>query len=379
VPSISREALTKLLPRLERGSKQEQIALLRLNFSRDSHTLNHFLSKLQGVERIYPRMLPTQASGRWSTTDPPLTNFEKRCINPDCPQFQHSKTNQCWSVRDCVVPDFNEVMFDGDYDAVEARLFAVLLGWKERVEEFNKGWDIHTPTCCGLFNLPLPQDKVNPHTSEVDEGWRKQVNWRGKDDPRRTLGKNYTFGSQYFYTALTRSLSKKRGWVYTKVADGLYLKYNPQYCLTIPHISELGLSEEVLVELARKYVELTKDIQAKKAVLQDKIRRTKVARTLFQFKREFMDTSYDTAKEGFNHMIQGTVVGLMNRALLRLQKQHPQMRLVLNAHDGCKVVFPKEECISKEEFKEFFEGNVVVNGLKVNLTMTTKVTHGCEL
>jgi len=375
MPSISREALTKLLPKLQKGSKQERIALLRLGFSKDSHTLNHFLSKLQGVDRIYPRMLPTQASGRWSTVDPPLGNFEKRCINPDCPEIQHSKTEQCWSVRDCVGPDDDEVMFDGDYDAVEARLFAVLLGWKDRVEEFNKGWDIHTPTCCGLFNLPLPQDKVNPHTSEVDEGWRKQVNWRGKDDPRRTLGKNYTFGSQYFYTALTRHVGKRKGWSYSDVGQGLFLRYKPEYCLTIPHISELGLSEEVLVELAKKYVELTKDIQAKKAIHQEEIRKAKVARTLFGFKRVFMDTSYDTAKEGFNHVIQGTVAGLMNRSLLKLRKTHPQMRLVLNSHDGCKVVFPRNNCISREEFKAFFETGVAINGLRVSLTMTVRVTY----
>ena len=91
--SIAKDALRQYIKTNKATpSVAVQLASLRLEYSELSHTLNQYIKKMRDVERIYPRSLPTQASGRWSTIDPPLTNFPKHCISPECPQGWHEKT-----------------------------------------------------------------------------------------------------------------------------------------------------------------------------------------------------------------------------------------------------------------------------------------------
>src|SRR5215510_5143520 len=102
MPSVNKNTLNALLQKKDVDEVTKRIAQLRLNYSEATTLITHFLNKVIGLERIYPRILPTQLSGRWSTVDPPLTNFPKACINPDCPKERHRKTHQCWSMRDLI-------------------------------------------------------------------------------------------------------------------------------------------------------------------------------------------------------------------------------------------------------------------------------------
>lgn len=363
---VDTDTLRKMLPRLE--GDRYKLCLLRLEYIALSHTLSNFIKKMD-AQAIFPRILPTQASGRWSTLDPPLTNFPRRCVSPDCPSYLHEKTEQCWSLRDCIKPYPNEFWIDFDYDAIEARLYSLILNDQDSLTAFNKKHDPHTPLACELFQMPLPQDKINPHISEIDRTWRNQTAWQGKDDKRRVLAKNFRYGSQYFYVWIDH-MGK--------------LRYNPNYILSAHGVEEVAQEltdtdiKSFLVKLAKKYVTLTEPIQRKKAKLMDQIRRKKIARTLFGSRRIFFEMSEDTAKEGFNHIIQGTVVDIMNHVIISICNHYPDATLVHNAHDGAKIAFPDSlnRNTTLATCHDIIERQISFENNSVTLTAQPKVVEG---
>ncbi len=223
MPSIAKDKLKELLTKDTVNAIQKRIIELRLSYSEITTLLNHFLNKLDGLERIHPQVRPTQSTGRYSTTNPPLTNFPKKCINPACPKERHRKMSECWSLRDIITPDEGEFWIDYDADAIEARIYALFLGWKERLEEFNNNLDIHTPVTCALFGLPNPSNFLTCHDDLENEGWRSQVTWQGKDDKRRTMSKNFTYGGQYFYVEVSKRNIRPPNYKYND------LIYNPHF------------------------------------------------------------------------------------------------------------------------------------------------------
>ena len=216
--------------------------------------------------------------------------------------------------------------------------------------------------------MPEAQDKVNPHTSTIDTDWRHFVKWQGKDDKRRVLAKNFRYGSQYFYVRITK--------------DGT-LKYNPRYILGAQGVEEVAQEligqgmdvRQFLIDMANRYVTLTREVQYRKAEMMEHIRRAKVSRSLFGARRLFYETTQDTAKEGFNHIIQGTVVDVMNKGLIEVAQRWPKATLVHNAHDGAKLAFDSKLDSTHliEELRSIFEQELEYEGESVPLTAQFKV------
>ncbi len=342
--TTSRDALREYVDKKRGNSIQRRLAELRLEYSDIGTIRNTALAALQGVERLSPTILPTQASGRWSYLNPNMSGLPKKCINPECPSYHHEKTKQCWSVRDCIRPDKGWFWVEHDLDAVEHRIYALILKWKQRLEQLRNGEDIHTPVACTLFDLPLCNNVKNPHTSQEDELWRKEVQWQGKDDPRRTLGKNFTYGGQYFYVKLVPQGTKTRAPY--RISRGLY--YNPSYVFTIPNIQTYKVKNDQgelvtpdFLNLAIRFVEEPEnnEIQKRKAAIMEQCRKDKFSRTLYGGKRHAWFNNTETAKELFNHIIQGTVASYINESAILLQKRFPDSYLIHNQHDSLKWAF----------------------------------------
>lgn len=345
--SVSRDELIAFLENVSKGKikatpTQVRLAELRLQYSSLSTIKNSFLPHLTEKERLYPTILPTQKNGRWSYLDPALSNFPKKCINPDCLREHHRKTKECWSLRDCIRPDEGTFWIEHDLDAVEHRIYALMLEWEDRIKALQEGYEIHTPVTCTLFNLPMPQDKFDPHTSEVDEEWRRITKWQGKDDTRRTMSKNFTYGGQYFYVELVHpDIQVRKPYL---VYRGL--KFNPNFVYSIPNI-QTYLIEDVdgnkvppdYLALAINFVKGNIEIQKRKAEAMAKIRKDKESRTLYGSRRRFFFSNEETAKEGFNGSIQGTVASYINESAILLQKNFTDSYCVHNQHDSLKWAF----------------------------------------
>ena len=385
MPSVSRDSLKKFLEK-SNNSKARRLAQLRLEHSDIATLRNTFIKSLNNTNRIAPTILPTQASGRWSYINPPLSNFPKKCINPQCPKYHHEKTAQCWSIRDCLVPDTNTFWIEHDLDAVEHRIYCLILSWQERINELITGKDPHTKVTCELFNLPYPTNPYNPHTSIEDTQWRGLVHWQGKDDTRRTMSKNFTYGGQYFYVSICRPdyKPKKPNMVYKR------LVYNPMFVYSIPNIqsyliedSEGNLVPPDYLNLAIRFVESNIEIQKRKAEWMERIRKDKIARTLYGAPRKFYFSNQSTAKEGFNHVIQGTVASYINESCILLQKEFPESYLVHNQHDSLKWAFTyqsqqgraEEENQILAEVKKLTQRELFYNNSSIPITATYKIVR----
>jgi len=384
--SVSRDSLNKLLTNPNLTPLQRELILLRLEYSNISKIRTDYLASLEAKERIYPTILPTQSSGRWSYLNPALSNFPKKCINPECLKGEHEKTQDCFSLIDCVIPEENSFWICHDLDAVEHRIYSLILNWKERLQDLHEGKDIHTPVTCDLFSLPYPRDFLNPHYSEIDTEWRSTLKWQGKDDPRRTLSKNFTYGGQYFYVSIVTKDTKVR------LPYRVYksLKYSPGFVHTIPNIQSykvLNEDNELVTpdfeSLAIKFVESNVEIQKRKAVLMEKYRKDKVSRTIYGGKRTVAFSDIESAKALFNHTIQGTVASYINESCILLQRAFPESYLIHNQHDSLKWAHYYESTTEEgkelerkevlQKHKEICQRDLEYQGSKIKITATFKV------
>ena len=184
------------LQQLKQRGADSPLLDARLDFM-EVEGCRRYVEEMATVDRVFPDMLPTQASGRWSTTKPPLVNFPKACINPICEYpkpHESTKSVACWSARDTITLDPGEWGLKWDLDGVEARLFAAYAGDDVDILAFKQGLDLHTMTACTMYDLPLPLDLVDPHTSPSCAGWRATVKWEGKEDKRRQTAKGVQYG-----------------------------------------------------------------------------------------------------------------------------------------------------------------------------------------
>lgn len=262
-------------------------------------------------ERVYPHYLPTQASGRWSTTNPPLTNFPEK-------------------IHGVIKPDPGTYWLYHDMDAIEGRISAALTEDEEDLEAFRLGLDIHTMTACRMHKLPLPPDCTNPHTLEVNQGWRERVAWRGKEDRRRHLAKTARYG----------------------------LLYGPDEnaILQAKGVEELGLTREELLHAARQYLDAKPKLTQAKRAFWDQVLKQPEVRTVFgrrlrvyptgdeaqRWVRSRRTRPGDAQKVAWNFVHQGFVADYMNESLIRITTRWPQCWLVKHGHDALTMGFPME-------------------------------------
>lgn len=321
---------------LQQKGATHPLITCRLDFSEPAQLLKSFIQPLIGKERIHPRMLPTQASGRWSTTEPPRVNFPPDCINPDCPAGEHEYTDQCWSARDCVGPDPDTYWVTYDYDAIEAKLSAAYANDLAELEAFAQGYDLHTLTACDMFGLPQPSLRTKAlHTSPECAAWRTKVEWGGTEDRRRHIAKMMRYALQ----------------------NGT----NEFAALSARGIEKLNLSRNELLRFARQYLaEKPLLTRAKKACWQQVVE-TGEARTFLGRRRRFFLRGEDyvrwrdegkpcgAQREGWAHQISGSVSDVMNLTLIALSQEFREMTLGLNKHDGAELIFPEHLVVGPEE------------------------------
>ena len=276
-----------------------------------------YVRMMHGVLRVYPGMLPTQASGRWSTTGPPLVNFPSDCVNPACSEGEHPVTPQCWSARDTVGPDSGWWWLHYDLDAIEGKVADADAGDTEALEAYAKGWDVHTIRACRAFKHSLPPDLTKQcHTTESCRAWRESwvPAWSGVEDRRRHLIKTLGYATQY--------------------------ALSPKGVLQARDIEKLDLTPDELVRFAKVYLQSRPVLVARKNVVWDECARAGVSYSWYGRRRRLYGDWETRAKEGWSHRVSATVTDLQNEALIAITRAFPACHLVLNSHDGLTLAFP---------------------------------------
>lgn len=271
----------------------------------------------KNVTRVHPNMLPTQASGRWSTTNPPLVNFPKH--SPEQCARCRREGKELWCPRDVrriFLPDAGSWWLHFDKDAIEARISAALCGDVEDLTAFDNHWDIHTLTACQVFGWALPPIKTKLcHTDPSCEAWRQSIGWGGEDDRRRHLVKTLRYALQY-------ALDEKGA-------------------LQSHELFKLGLTRQEVLKFARKYLAAKPRLVATKRRVWEEALRTGVNYTVLGRRRRLFGSPHDKMKVAWSHMISGTVTDMVNSDLIQITTQFPECHLVLNSHDGLTISFPQ--------------------------------------
>lgn len=312
--SISEEALWKLAAK----GHDSGVLAARLEWT-DAEGIARYVRPLQGKSHIRPRILPTaQVSARWSTTDPPRTNWPrhdaKRC--PEC------KGSGDWcprAVRDIVTPEDGTFWIKGDAEAIEARIAACYTRDEVDLEAFSRGLDLHTLTACAMFNLPRPADASKKGIA-ADTAWRDAHQWAGDDDTRRSLAKTFRYAWQYGVDERAVLLAKD--------------------------IVKLGKPRGEILEYARLYQAGKPAFFAARQAYMEQCLITKESRTFLGRLRRLWGNPHRPAdaktimKEGWNHRVQGSVSDMVNIIVAKLAARWPESWLVSNAYDALEWGFP---------------------------------------
>ncbi len=330
MPGVTERELLKL----KHEGWESPLIDLRLRYAAFGSTVN-YLQPLVGRERVHPHYLPTQKSGRWSTTNPPLANFSINCINPECPRVQARVEHQashapCWSLRDVIIPDKGWWFLKWDWSAIEARLAAAYSEDEEDLRLFELGADIHTVTYCKMVGLPLPPNIMDPYGSPEGAYWRVLTDLLEKGCWQRQGGKITRYSLAYAID--------QRGIHEGKDVDLL--------------MQAAGTDKAGLEAIAKAYLDSKPRLREWKRRVWEQIYATHEVRTpLGRRKRLFISSEEyvnwkrrhrpgDAGKQGLNHLAQGQVADMMNLTIIAIKRRWPESRLVYQAHDGLTMAFP---------------------------------------
>ena len=285
--SINKDRLAELRD----SGVDSEVLLARLDFV-EYEGMRKDLVKLSKADRVFPEILPTQASGRWSTKNPNLGGFKR----------EFWKTH-----RHIIHPDRGEWWLEFDWSGIECRMFVAYTGdledvaWLDGRDLPPGAPDIHSATC---FKYLFAWD-----------AW--PADWSGNKDERRTRAKNFRYGVGQYGTSAKAVLG-------------------------MPGIESLGLDRQMLLQRAQRFLDARPKAQAWKETVWERCRTDKEARTFMGRRRKLFGLPDDRAKDGLNHMIQGSVADLMDWCLITVSREWPRASLILNKHDGAILAFPNE-------------------------------------
>ena len=318
-PSVSRTIGEEALLKLRDAGHASEVLDARLQYAEANQVLTHYLTPLSTVARVYPTMLPTQRSGRWSTTDPNLPGMSARCINPDHEaRPEHAAERApCWSLRDCVVPDIGTKWVGFDWEAIEAKIVSAYCKDEEDLEAFRNRWDIHSITARKMYGwprIPFEPTKANVF-GEVGAVWRSGL------------------GVEYTEACRPRRLAKNARYA---------LGYGESERAMDRYAAEMGMSVGAMREAGHRYLNSKPLLVSWKSRTWADCWRTHESRTILGRRRRLFGKQKDVQKQGLNHKVQGSVADMMNTILRAVDEYQPNATLVYQTHDGAKWRFPRD-------------------------------------
>lgn len=144
-------------------------------------------AKLATMAEIYERIAP-DASGHVHTVYNPAGTYTGRFSSQAAFYVDHStnlqnlpgadegKRNPLYAVRDCIVPDDNEVLVEGDLSQAEARVVACLTRDDDLLEQWqNPQWDAHRWTAARIY--ACAESAVTPTQRYIGKRSRHALNY----------------------------------------------------------------------------------------------------------------------------------------------------------------------------------------------------------
>lgn len=279
----------------------------RVQYAEAATLLNQHLRKLEGLDRVYPTMVPAQSSGRVGISDPPLGNFtaDKR-YGPK-------------GFRDVIQPDLGTIWVCPDYNAIEMEIVCHR-GQAPNNEEIRLlGLDRHTVNAIRTFKYPDPEGEPTKEwlRSEAGMEWRLAC---GFNDNLRLLIKNCQYTLQYAHGDLNGRHAER--------ALGVYA-------------AKMGLKAPYLYQVGKQFLQANPWLVAFKRQRWAEAWRKKEARTSFGRRRRLIGPRINVETDGLNHEVQGTVADIMKMTMVAIENALPECYMVLQRHDGWYTSVPE--------------------------------------
>src|SRR5262245_14980063 len=352
--SVAEEKLFKLL---QRGVDYD-VLHARMAWA-DAESIARYVRPLQHRASVKPRVLPTaQVSGRWSTTGPPIITWPDHDPR-ECPECEAKRQAGTWvesewcprAVRDIIIPAPGTWWLKGDADAIEARIAAAYTRDEQDLEAFAKGHDLHTITAAGMFKFPLPPllRKRDIMASSECEDWRRAVGWGGESDRRRHACKSFRYAWQY-------SLDE-RGVLAVKI------------------LHTLGLSVKEILDYASDYRRSKPGFFAGRRAKMKQVSSAHQSRTFLGRLRKLFGNQKEQMKEGWAHMVSGSVADIVNIGFIAWTRALPESWLIVNGYDSLTMGFPDSVAPADvmPTVASLVERDWEIEGITVHLPWTWKV------
>lgn len=349
--------------------------------------ITNFINKCDSKERIYPNFkIHQQATGRWSTVDPPLSGMPG-------------------PLKELMIPDYQHVHVGGDSANIELRLIAYIANDQLLIDAFDKGYDLHSTHAAQAFGwntvagrlewigdtgferlydvlgTALTDDIINrliydpdynvdttvacPHyldRRDVDaidagagRGWSwaqwKQTKMPGALCNRCWLSWALHGGPPPDWEAdddMRRRFAK--AFVYRLLYGG-----SPKTAHTIPGANQLGLPIARVNAASQRWADTHTALIAYWDNVHTLAVNERCVRTVFGRPRRLLNPDIERVKRAAsNHPIQGTAADFLNFTVLGVADRAPYSYLVLTCHDSIKFGAPLEHAsdlwrIVKEE------------------------------
>ena len=315
------------LARIARGA--DPVLEARVIFAASAQIVSHYLAPLLHADRIYANQRPdAQATGRWSTTEPPLAQL------PD-------------DLRDIVVPDPGYDLIGFDFDQIELRLQAVEAGDADLLGVFERGEDVHTMNTCDIFGLPRPPTLKDPHKSPACAAWREAVHWEGKDDPRRVFSKRFVYRNNY---------------------GG-----DPAMAGDIPGAKQLGLDGPKLVAASNRYLARHPAIARYWGGIRRQVAAKREIRSFLGRRRRLLGKTAKAIRAAYDHPMQGGCTDVFNLTCIAIKERWPFLIWAWGMHDSQYWLCPKSKTAEvMQELPAIVEREWVINGRTIRFTAAYK-------
>jgi uracil-DNA glycosylase family 4 len=308
IPDLEEEEINGLaicdaLDRIHLGA--DPVLESRVIYASAKQTLSHYLTPLIGKERIYPEFkIHAQASGRWSTTNPPLAQLPE-------------------DLRDIIIPDAETAWIAWDWDQIELRLLAALAQDHTYLDAFRKGLDVHTINARAIFQIP---------DAEVID----------KSDIRRVFAKRFVYRLNY---------------------GG-----HPRGAGDIPGARQLGLTGSKLVDASNRYLSAHPAMSAWRAEIAATVNKSHEVRTWTGRRRRLLGDGNAALREAYNHPMQGGAADILNLTIINICAKLPYATVVYTMHDAATIEVPavysmEAMAIIKAEVEREWD----IEGIKVSI------------
>jgi len=250
---------------------------------------------MQVVDRIYPNIaIHAQASGRHSTTDPPLAQL---------PPILH----------DILEPDPGEFWIGGDFSGQEVWIGAAESNDTLLLNQLQQGWDSHTLALCDGLGWSYPKFRDEP---------TKDTEWLHRCGLSKT------------------SFARWRRWF---KACRLSLSYGkkPQFVYLIPGSLQLGITPAKGEQIARRYLAKHPALEPYWERLENQINKHGIVKSFTGRRRILYDKGDKRKREGFNGPMQQGGTDILNLTICRVCNAFPESRYVYGVHDSFWFSFPK--------------------------------------